>query len=95
MDGLKYGPRSTQVSALAHSQLEAWENLAKKWPLIPVERNTEDHAFFHLQLACLNCGMTVWTLSQNGGYVLYTHADVLSATVAHLRNVHRELDPDA
>lgn len=94
MDELIYGPRSTQVSALAHSQLEAWENLAKKWALIPVER-MENGVFYQLHLACLECGGTVWTLSQNGGYVLYTHADVLSATVAHLRNVHRELDPDA
>lgn len=78
-----------QVSALASNQLEAWEKIAKDWILVPSyiigERKAEQ------QLICPKCNGAVYPVQSSS----VTPAILLSSTVAHLRNLHRELDPDA
>ena len=77
------------IDPLAVQQLAAWERIAKDWPLRAQLKDTQ------LQLVCLDDGITVFVLVDRFGHgYTMTNTIVLAATVAHLRNIHRELDPD-
>lgn len=77
--------KTGQISALASNQLSAWENIAKNWLLTPLVRRDELH------LICPKCEMSVYAIQHQS----ISPDILLASTVAHLRNMHRELDPDA
>ena len=74
------------MSTLAERQLAAWEAIAEGWP---VDLDAEGIG------RCRDCGKGVlmW-IDRHGRPYRYTHEQVLSLTVLHLRNFHAELDPD-
>jgi hypothetical protein len=74
-----------QLAPLAVKQLEAWEKIAGQWLLIPQWRDDQFH------MVCYVCDVSVFAASEQS----LTPNVFMAATVAHLRNVHRELDPDA
>lgn len=76
-----------QISALAHGQLEAWENLAKNHLLVPEIREEDGR----LHLICPQCQQSVYAVEKQS----ITSAILQASVVAHLRNMHREMDPDA
>lgn len=83
-----------ELSPVAQSQLAAWEAIARDWMLVPAIRVPEDHltplqAYVHL--VCWHCDMSVYHVGKQS----ISPAVLLTVTVAHLRNVHRNLDPDA
>jgi hypothetical protein len=77
---------ASQISALGRSQLQAWEDIASEWLLIPTWR--EDR---QLHFVCPKDDVSVFAASEQS----LSPRIFLAATVAHLRNLHRELDPDA
>jgi hypothetical protein len=85
--------KTGQISAMANAQLAAWEKVAGVWILIPKLRSKydfepEDIEDYELHLVCGNCDMSVYAVSEQT-----VTPDVLkAAVVAHLRNVHRELE---
>lgn len=84
-----------QISALGQSQLAEWEKIAKEWLLVPTTRINE-FAFSpekadQLHLCCARCELSVYAVSRQ----TVTPAVLQAATVAHIRQFHRELDPDA
>lgn len=85
---------SRQISALASNQLEAWESIARDWLVIPAIREPDNRTSplsKYLHLVCWKCHVSVFHV----GAQSISPAVLLAATVAHLRNMHRELDPDA
>ena len=93
---VEWQKKSGQISALGRKQLEAWEKLADTWIAIPTWRQertsgTSDISEQQLHLTCHKCGTTIFAASE----LSITPEIFKASTVAHLRNVHRELDPDA
>ena len=87
--------RAIEIDSLAARQLAAWEEIAKPFLLVPLIRR-EDADFGkqnkdELHLVCPACGVSVYAVQHQS----VSPAILLAATVAHLRNMHRELDPDA
>jgi hypothetical protein len=78
-----------QISALGQSQLAEWEKIADDWIMLPALRFNGERDELHI--ICPQCDATVYALSEQS----ITPAIMKAATVAHLRNRHRELDPDA
>jgi hypothetical protein len=74
-----------QIHPLGQSQLEQWEKLADLWLMVPRMRDGQLH------IICPKCDVSVYAASEQS----ITPATFKAATVAHLRNLHRELDPDA
>jgi hypothetical protein len=73
------------ISPLALRQLEAWEVIAKDWPVY-----TADFGF----IRCAHCDLTVWRAQDdNGQPYQITDSEILALRVAHLRNHHPTLDP--
>jgi len=74
---------------LALRQLEAWETIARDWPLGAMLKAQRLH------LVCEHDHATVFVLSDahKHGYRA-SLAQVQAGVVAHLRDRHRELDPD-
>lgn len=80
-----------QISALASNQLAAWEDIAREELLIPhIGITTDEVRQLHLVCARDNCSMSVYSIEMQ----CVSPSILLAATVAHLRNFHRELDPD-
>lgn len=79
-------PRSVNPVALA--QLQAWETIARGWPVRCGP--TEIPGSFHVR--CVVCGMTVFPVTVNGVAYDCTLNQVLAGLVAHLRNVHRDIE---
>lgn len=74
------------MSELAAAQLAAWEAIADDWP---------EYADGEGVRRCVECGLGIYLeLDSSGRMFQYTHAQVLSLTVLHLRNHHADLDPD-
>lgn len=75
---------------LALRQLAAWTVIADTWPVTFAWRHNQLH------LICHQCSVTILNLSgaNSTGFYVFTQDIVTSATVAHLRNLHRDLDPD-
>jgi hypothetical protein len=87
--------RAIEINSLAVRQLAAWQKIAKDYLLVPLIRR-ENGGFGEknkdeLHLACPACGVSVYAIQKQS----VSPAIILAATVAHLRNMHRELDPDA
>ncbi len=84
-----------QISARASNQLEAWEAIAREWILVPDYRIDQLSRLRllpgQLHLICPECNVSVFSLSEQS----ISPSILLASTVAHLRNLHRELDPDA
>ena len=81
-----------QLSAMANAQLAAWEKVAGGWILVPkyLSKYMEplQSQDIELHLVCPVCDMSVFAASEQS-----ITPDVLkAAVVAHLRNVHRELE---
>lgn len=86
--------RSTQISAMANRQLDAWEKIAGGWILVPTwrEEETSKRGMMHqLHFVCPQCDTSVFAASEQS----FSPDVIKAATVAHLRNRHREFDPDA
>lgn len=84
-----------ELSLLAQSQLKAWEKIADSWVIQVVGRGG-------ISLNCPACDTDFMNVVQERAeirgidhisYVL-TPGEIRAATVAHLRNRHRDLDPD-
>lgn len=74
------------MSTLAEQQLAAWTELAEGW------KGKDDHTTVH---RCADCGLGIYLLTGvDGKTYRYTHDQILSLTVLHLRNFHADLDPD-
>jgi hypothetical protein len=83
-----------QMGALAYQQLQAWEVIARDWLLIPKVREPDTEVsltFRDLHLVCWKCDVSVYHV----GAQSVSPGILQSSTVAHLRTMHRELDPDA
>ena len=85
-----------QIHPLAATQLEHWEKIARDWILLPRWRGerpsrTTQLPQEQLHFVCPNCNVSVFAASEQA----FTPAVIMAATVAHIRNLHRELDPDA
>jgi len=85
-----------QISALGQSQLAAWEKIADDWLMVPTWRDelpcrTKLHTVSQLHFVCPKCDTTIFAASEQ----TLTPSVIKAMTVAHLRNRHRELDPDA
>jgi hypothetical protein len=84
-----------QISALGESQLAAWEKIADDWIMVPKWReefaSKRGPEYLQLHMECSKCGISVYAISEQS----ITPAVFKAATVAHIRNHHRELDPDA
>jgi hypothetical protein len=90
--GIEWQKKTGQISALASNQLSAWEDIAREELLVPVKLVTTDEDYqVHLTCARSNCTMSVYSIEMQ----TVSPSILLAATVAHLRNFHRELDPDA
>jgi hypothetical protein len=83
-----------EMGALAFKQLAAWEKIADDWIMTPVIREDAyaygTEAKLEVHFICPQCDATVYAASEQS----ITPAIFKAATVAHLRNRHRELDPD-
>jgi hypothetical protein len=74
------------IAPLAQQQLAAWEAIARYWPT--VDDGSHER--------CGNCGQSIRALADNCGRPYqYIPEQRLALTVAHLRQAHAELDPDA
>lgn len=73
------------MPTLAERQLAAWEQIARDWPL---SLDAEGVG----RCAC-GKGVLVW-IDRHAKPYRYSHEQVLSLTVLHLRNHHPDLDPD-
>jgi len=85
-----------QISALGESQLAAWEKIADDWIMVPKWRSEQPNGYGQtareqLHFVCPQCDTTVFAASEQS----LSPAIFKASTVAHLRNRHRELDPDA
>ena len=84
-----------QISALGQSQLAAWEEIADEWIMVPTWReefaSKRGPEYLQLHMVCAKCSISVYAISEQS----ITPAVFKAATVAHIRNHHRELDPDA
>ena len=76
------------LSGGAVSQLAAWEAIAEPW----TARLALDEEGVG---RCPDCGkgVLIW-VDRTGHPYRYTHEQVLSLTVLHLRNFHADLNPD-
>jgi hypothetical protein len=74
------------LSGTAVAQLAAWEAIAEDWPVVLDAEGIG---------RCGACGQGVlmW-IDRTGAPYRYSHEQVLSLTVLHLRNRHADLDPD-
>lgn len=82
-------PVRHKVDPLAIAQLKAWEILARQAPLTVAIRRRQLH------LICVADRMTVFVLADGEKRGYHFSLDLLmAALVAHLRQLHRELDPD-
>lgn len=74
-----------KLAPVAQQQLAAWEKIAKDWPMY------EDGWCYR----CASCHINVIRLcDRNGVRYVYDPAELLTLTVAHLRQAHLDLDPD-
>lgn len=74
------------LDAISLRQLQAWEHLARNWPVF-----TDDA----VHMRCAHCDLSIWRIEDNQGKRYeYTPAEVLALRVAHLRNHHPNLDPN-
>lgn len=80
--------QSGVLAPLAIHQLRAWQELAKTWV---VQFGSRDNTW---HLICPACDQSILSLELNGGWYILSIEEMQAATVAHLRNRHRELDPD-
>ncbi len=79
-----------QLAAIAQTQLSAWEHVAREWPLQVVAR--EDGSY---HLVCAVCDMSlIPVIYTTGTSYTITHNVTIAATVAHLRNVHRQIESE-
>lgn len=77
------------MERLALSQLAAWESIANGWTVGAVIKAGSVH------LVCGEDMATLFVLTdKHKRSYRFTAAQVQAATVAHLRDRHRELDPD-
>lgn len=75
------------VSPVAIAQLSAWEMVAREWPINFVPHDDAWHAH------CAVCGTTITPLADYRGSGYWISIDImLAAMVAHLRNVHRDIE---
>jgi hypothetical protein len=75
-----------ELNPLALRQLQAWQDIARGWQLVQSGRH----------LRCPACNQSVVMLLDTAGrQYVYTDEQKLTLTVAHLRQAHAELDPDA
>jgi hypothetical protein len=82
------------IAPMAQRQLAMWEQIASNWILVPTwrEEQTSRRGMMHqLHFVCPNCDTSVFAASEQS----FTPAVIMAATVAHIRNRHREFDPDA
>lgn len=78
---------SGQLSGVAVAQLAAWQERAKAWPL---NVTGDGHQ------RCQACGQSVVRrFDDEGRPFTYATETLLALVVAHLRQVHGDLDPDA
>jgi hypothetical protein len=77
-----------ELGAVALAQLEAWERYAREWPLRLVPRENGTH------LVCAVCEQTLLPVTYHDQPYTFTGNTTLAATVAHLRNVHRWVEPE-
>lgn len=75
------------IAPVARAQLAAWEEIAMDWALVTAPG--EHHA------RCHSCGQSVIRLFDDRENIYeYSAEQRLALTVAHLRQVHPDLDPD-
>lgn len=77
-----------QIGALAAGQLRAWEEIAETWVIVFVPRDGELHAI------CPSCDISIKPVQRDGAAYIMTTEELRAAIVMHLRNRHRDLDPD-
>lgn len=77
-----------QLSAMAVNQLNAWQKIAETWV---VQFGSRDNTW---HLICPACDQSIISLELNGGWYILSIEEMQAAIVAHLRNRHRDLDPD-
>jgi|SRR5215469_3962873 len=77
---------------IALAQLAAWQDLADSWSVRVTRRGEPGKRQLHL--ICTACQCTVFVLvGKDGRGYTFALAQVTSALVAHLRNIHRDRDP--
>ena len=81
--------RDGMLGGLALRQLEAWEGVAREWPVTTDDRETGQH------LTCGACTQTIFAITYLGKPYVLTLNTVLAATVAHLRQAHAYLESEA
>ena len=84
--------RTGQLAPLAIHQLRAWEEIADTWVMYVQSRMNGPKTEYHA--VCGACEETVSVLENDTGYYLMTLQQIRASIVAHLRNRHRDLDPD-
>jgi hypothetical protein len=76
------------ISPLAVYQLKAWQDIARTWIIQVIRRGDDYH------LVCPACDESVKPMMKDGRYYITSVEEILAAVVAHLRNRHRNMDPD-
>jgi hypothetical protein len=74
------------INPVAIAQLKQWEEMALKWP-VRYEYKLND-----MHLCCATCGITVFAVEHYHKPYTASLEIYLAAMVAHLRNVHRDIE---
>jgi len=87
------------IGPIALAQLAAWERIADTWVMQIQTRYVAgliggDPSKMEGHLTCGACDQTVKVIENDSGHYIMTIQEIRAALVAHLRNIHRELDPD-
>lgn len=78
-------PFDRGLAPLALRQLEAWQTVAQAW----------ETGFDRGCLRCVSCGQSIARMSDASGVAYhYDNDQLLALVVLHLRECHKELDPD-
>ncbi len=76
------------LAPLAIHQLREWERIADTWVIQIVNFDGDSH------LLCPACDCSIFPVDKDGSAYIMTIEDIRARVVAHLRNRHRDLDPD-
>jgi hypothetical protein len=74
-----------EIAEIARRQYKAWRSLAEEWETYPDLPTGQER--------CMTCNMGIVNLvDTQGENRQYTNEEILTLTVAHLRNYHRDLE---
>lgn len=92
-----------QIAELAVQQLRKWEHYAKRWDLRLEMRDWQGRTQWHFicsgyahseteVLPWGSCGQSILTVHDGSNGYLLSSEQILARVVAHLRNVHRDIE---